>query len=297
VLSKALVPAVLLICLAATDARAQSTQLPASGPPVSNTSQPAILVESQITDVDYVIHKRSRATPKAQKVASSTATLSPLDGLSPAQLGVLEKLNRVDAARLGRLDAIVAPAEWTDEELIYSPFPQDYAWAADKPTAIVVDQTAQAFGAYEYGRLVRWGPVSTGSQGQTPAGLFSLSWRSRGHHSSVDPSWYLEWYFNFIPARGIAFHKYSLPGQAASHGCVRLLERDAQWLFEWGEAQARGNPGTAVVVLGCPDSSKPWRSADFLRSGIVLPAVPSATRVECSGYSGKVDPTQRRTIR
>ena len=254
---------------------------------------PAVLCLSFALDagaqqIEYVVHDRTSAEKSAA---------GPLDALAPEQIALLEKLNRVNAARLKRLKSVVIPATWIDDENAYSPFPHDWAWAIDKPKAIVVDQAAQAFAAYEYGRLVRWGPVSTGSLGQTPSGSFNLSWRSRGHRSSIDPSWYLEWYFNFIPSRGIAFHKYSLPGEAASHGCVRLLERDAQWLYQWGDPPSRGVKGTPVVVLGCPDRSKEWHSASFLQQGISLPEVPPSTVMNCQTYSGATSPTQRKTIR
>lgn len=238
--------------------------------------------------IEYVIHNRAGA----EKMATS-----PLEALTPEQLGVLEKLNRVNLSRLKRLSTVVLPATWIEDENVYSPFPQEWTWAADKPKAIVVDQAAQAFGAYEYGRLVRWGPVSTGSYGQTPSGLFHLSWRSRGHRSSIDPTWYLEWYFNFIPSRGIAFHKYSLPGQAASHGCVRMLERDSQWLFEWGDPPRKGVKGTPVLVLGCPDRNKQWSTASFLQQQISLPDVPPGSVMNCTNYAGSTPATQRKTIR
>lgn len=259
----------------------------------------AEVLAQQAEPVSYIVHTRQQ-TPATRVIAAAdsiTTPVEPLEGLTPDQIAIVEKLNRANGARLKRLKTVVLPTTWVGDELAYSPFPQEYPWATDKPKALVVDQGAQAFAAYEYGRLVRWGPVSTGQYGQTPSGLFNLSWRSRGHHSSIDPSWYLPWYFNFIPSRGIAFHQYSLPGVAASHGCVRMLERDAVWLFDWGEAPQRGVKGTPVVVLGCPDSSKQWQGADFLQRGIELPTVPSASTMECRGYSGATAATQRRTIR
>jgi hypothetical protein len=244
--------------------------------------------DARAQQIDYVVHTRAGA---AQTAAS------PLDALTAEQIGILEKLNRVNASRLTRLKTLVVPAMWIEDENAYSPFPQQWAWATAYPKAIVVDQGAQAFGAYEYGQLVRWGPVSTGSLGQTPSGLFHLSWRSRGHNSSIDPSWYLEWYFNFIPSRGIAFHKYSLPGQAASHGCVRMLERDAQWMYQWGDPPRKGVKGTPVVVLGCPDRNKQWHAASFLQQGISLPDAPPESVMNCTNYAGSTPATQRKTLR
>jgi lipoprotein-anchoring transpeptidase ErfK/SrfK len=292
---KAFYLVLLLLTLFAADLRAQVPEEPATEPAV---------ITSTLTGATFVIERRTPQAgikPASTRHAAGTtrpeASPSRLDGLTPEQRGILEKLNRADRGRLARLGAVVIPAAWQDDELAYSPFPQTYAWAADKPQTIVVDQVAQAFGAYEHGRLVRWGPVSTGEGGKTPAGVFQLSWRSRGHRSSVDPSWYLEWYFNFIPAQGIAFHKYSLPGRAASHGCVRMLERDAQWLFDWGTAARSGAPGTTVVVLGCPDSTKVWQAENFLRTGISLPASPETAKRTCVGYSGAASASYRKTVR
>jgi hypothetical protein len=176
--------------------------------------------------------------------------------------------------------------------MTYSPFPAQYQWAADRPKLLVVDQRVQAFAAYEHGTLVRWGPVSTGRQAMhTPAGLFHLNWRSRGRHSTVDPDWYMEWYYNFENRRGLSFHQYALPGRPASHACVRLLERDARWIYEWGESwtlDARGwtvlDRGTPVLILGCYDfgASPPWRSLSWLATGVRLPSEPVLQQQECA---------------
>ena len=203
----------------------------------------------------------------------------------PEQLAVLEKLNRADVPRLGRLEEVVVPAEWLDEPQ-YSPFPPAYAWAAAYPKALIVHQPAQAFAAYEQGRLVRWGPISSGSQpGLTPSGLFHLSWRSRGRRSSEDPDWFMPWYFNFDTRRGLAFHQYKLPGVPASHACIRLLKRDAVWLYGWGEGAGRGKrerrtaagKGTPLLIVGQYDfdAPPPWRSLEWLARGVELPEGPA----------------------
>ncbi len=190
-------------------------------------------------------------------------------------------LNRADVAHLGRLPVLVIPEQWLDDELQYSPLPLSCAWANEHPKALVVHQPSQVFGGYESGRLVRWGPVSSGREAHpTPSGLFHLNWRSPGRHSTVDPDWYLPWYFNFHNDRGIAFHQFTLPGRPASHACVRLLERDAQWLYEWGEGwvlDERGwtvlDPGTPVFILQQYDFGAPpsWRSLEWLARGVELP--------------------------
>jgi hypothetical protein len=204
--------------------------------------------------------------------------------LAEPELALLEKLNRRDRAHLSRLTEVVVPDVWTDAELAYSPLPDHWSWAATRPKALVVHQPMQVFGAYESGRLVQWGPVSTGrAETPTPSGLFHLTWKAKSRRSTDNAEWILNWYFNFINSRGVSFHEFELPGRPASHACVRLLQRDAQWLYGWGEqwqlsADQREvvTPGTPVAILGVYDFRRPapWLSLDAWSARIVLPDVP-----------------------
>jgi lipoprotein-anchoring transpeptidase ErfK/SrfK len=198
-------------------------------------------------------------------------------------LGMLEKLNRMDVDHLGQLrDTVVVPQSASLDELAYATLPRHYAAAERYTKLLVVHLPGQMFGAYESGRLVRWGPVSSGSRSaETPSGLFSLNWRAAEHVSTINPAWRMKWYFNFGNTDGLAFHEYELPGYPASHGCVRLLRRDAQWLYEWGaewvvdSSETRVvSPGTPVLIVGAYDfgAPPPWRSLDWLARRIDLPA-------------------------
>jgi hypothetical protein len=205
---------------------------------------------------------------------------------SSEQIGILEKLNRADLNNLGRLPSLVVPEEWAGDELAYSVLPARYPSAEHLPKLLVVFVPGQIFGAYESGTLVRWGPVTTGARASpTPVGLFSLNWKSLGHTSTVDPDWFMPWYFNFANREGLAFHQYSLPGRPGSHGCIRLLERDANWLYDWGEewqldaSRTRVlRPGTPVFIIGSYDfaAPPPWRSPEWLAGTIQLPPLPTA---------------------
>lgn len=200
------------------------------------------------------------------------------------QLALLEKLNRRDVAHLRRLTTVIVPERWEGSELDYSPLPRQWAEAAHLPRIIIVDQPMQVFGAYEAGVLVRWGPVSTGrKETPTPAGSFNLTWKSKSRISTDNDQWKLKWYFNFINSRGVSFHEFDLPGSAASHACVRLLPRDAEWLYGWGEqwrltkdGRAVEIPGTPVIVQGVVDFTRPspWTDPAYWRSPVTLPAPP-----------------------
>jgi lipoprotein-anchoring transpeptidase ErfK/SrfK len=205
---------------------------------------------------------------------------------TPAQIDILEMLNRRDRGHLPRLDpptpGLLVPTAWSDDPMTYSPFPPTWAAAEPYPKAIVVHQAMQAFGAYENGRLVRWGPVSTGrKETPTPDGAYHLTWRARSRRSTDNQDWVLEWYFNFVNERGVSFHLFDLPGYPASHACVRLLLRDAKWVYDWGEQWRLDDthrqvvtPGTPVLVLGAyPFGSPPaWLSLDALSTPLTLPA-------------------------
>jgi hypothetical protein len=197
------------------------------------------------------------------------------------QLALLEKLNRADLKHLSRLRNIVIPSKWTGNELDYAPFPLHYPAAEKIPKVLVVDIQGQAFGGYESGDLIRWGPVSTGRKSNpTPSGFFHLNWRSPGRHSTVNREWYMPWYFNFSNKQGISLHQYDMPGYPSSHECIRLLETDARWLYDWGEEWTLGKkhwqvlkPGTVLLILNHYDYSSPplWLSREWLARGIRLP--------------------------
>lgn len=222
---------------------------------------------------------QSAAAPPAYRIAPFGA--ADQRQFTPDQLGLLEKLNRRDAVHLARLTEVIAPDAWPDDELDDSPLPRDWPWAAQFPKLIVVHEPSQVFGAYEAGRLVRWGPVSTGrAEKPTPAGLFHLTWRAKSRRSTENDEWVLKWYFNFINERGISFHEFELPGRPASHACVRLLERDAKWIYDWGDQWQLSDDrkqvavvGTPVLIVGAYDFKHPppWLNLDWWSKTIELP--------------------------
>jgi hypothetical protein len=221
-----------------------------------------------------------------QMLGDRTEIVRLLLGATPSQIALLEKLNRADEAHLKRLLPLVVPLSWETGDTSHSVLPRRYAPAAAASKFLVVHLPGQMFGAYESGALVRWGPISSGRRSRaTPSGSFTLNWRSMGRSSTVNPAWFMQWYFNFDSRDGLALHAYTLPGYPASHGCIRLLERDAQWLFEWGEAwlvDARAGvvaPGTPVFVVGAYEfeAPPPWRSLAWLSQEVQLPSPKSFT--------------------
>jgi len=246
---------------------------PASPAPVPTPAPlPPIVSGTAAFDAPPYTPTRDRSYHLERKVDARE-----LRALGSRLVGLLEKLNRADAAHLPRLATVVVPDEPMVDDLDLSPLPLTWSWAIHFRKAVVVDQPAQVFGAYECGRLVRWGPVSSGRQKRpTPEGLFQLNWRERERTSTEDPTWHMTWYFNFESRRGLALHQLELPGYPASHACVRMLERDARWLYDWGDAgwdKRNAGRGTPVLVLGAYAFGEPppWRSLEWLAQGVALP--------------------------
>jgi hypothetical protein len=103
--------------------------------------------------------------------------------------------------------------------------------AAGTPRLAVVGLSEQRVTIYDgEGRMLQ-SPVSSGANGyETPAGVYSVVQKKEDHHSNV----YLDGHMPFmqrITWTGIALHAGVLPGQPASHGCVRLPHAFAERLF------------------------------------------------------------------
>ena len=212
---------------------------------------------------------------------------------------LVELLNRKLLRDLSIGDSLVVPTEFDIDFRAYSPFPTNYPGAKEFDKLFVIDKTIQAFAAYEYGTLMRWGIVNTGSEeSRTPNGRFNYNWKSEYRVSSLSPPgepWEMYWVFNFHLDRGIHTHQYAMPsGGPTSHGCVRMVDADAEFIYNWAESwttSKRGvgfstnygkviKPGTTVIVVGedpAPgDAPQPFRYEKRypILERVILPAHP-----------------------
>ncbi|HKA20987.1 MAG TPA: L,D-transpeptidase [Blastocatellia bacterium] len=172
--------------------------------------------------------------------------------LGPDGFLTMLKVNRIDRKHIRVGDSLLIPHAGEDT-LALAPFPRQLQTAINIPKLVLVSRRVQAFGAYEHGTLVYWGPTSTGKKSTpTPAGLYHANWKAREKRSSINQSWILPWCFNLDDNSGIAFHQFDLPGYPASHGCVRLLEEDARWIFDWAEQWIVSKVDSSIVAFGTP---------------------------------------------
>jgi hypothetical protein len=207
-------------------------------------------------------------------------------GMRRAKL--VELLNRSLLHELSVGDTLVVPTDFELDFRAYSPFPRYYPGAREFDKLFIIEKSVQAWAAYEYGQLVRWGIVNTGSdEYPTPTGRYNFNWKEEFRVSSLSPPgepWEMYWVVNFHDARGIHVHQYAMPtGGPTSRGCVRLIDADARWIYDWADGwrtSAGGigvgsrsgrvlEQGTTVLVLGEDPTGHPM-PFDFKRRYPVL---------------------------
>src|SRR5215475_4245309 len=104
--------------------------------------------------------------------------------------------------------------------------------APGAPMLAIVSLSDQRVSIYDgQGRRILQSPVSSGQTGlETPAGIFSVVQKKEVHQSNVYEDGNMP-FMQRITWTGIALHAGVLPGQPASHGCVRMPHAFAQYLF------------------------------------------------------------------
>ncbi|RYD56597.1 MAG: murein L,D-transpeptidase [Sphingobacteriales bacterium] len=219
--------------------------------------------DSGTQQTPYEPPAREQISYRAVNKKDSIANLSAYDS---NQKMIIMALNRMDAAHAAKADTLIIPDKFIDFNQ-YSPYPFYVPELKDVKKVIFFSYPAQAFGAYEQGKLVKWGPTNMGRQkDQTPTGLFFANWKAEETRSTFDDEWLLKWNFNIENKLGVGWHQYEMPGYPASHSCLRLLESDARYLYDWADqwvlkgtdnVQAKGTP---VIVFGSYPfgSGKPW---------------------------------------
>ncbi len=189
------------------------------------------------------------------------------------RMAIVELSNRVHKKYMMQRASLLIPDNFPYDFRAYSPYPMEYPAAASLPKLFVVDKYTQTFGAYESGHLVRWGLVCTGRDNSlTPAGRYSFNWKDEYRESTEAPPgevWKMRWVVNFYG--GIHVHQYQLPlATPSSHGCVRTVEADALWNFNWAVTGKRSEATTIIVLNYNPAGL----AAHWLDPGVSLVSLP-----------------------
>jgi len=166
---------------------------------------------------------------------------------------IIFALNRVDYGRLGVGSILVIPDTLAIDLIKYSPFPENLEILDSIPKTVLIAQRIQGFALYENGKLIKWGPVSSGKRSTpTPNGLHYANYKTKLKISTVDAAWEMPYYFNFMNFYGVGIHEYSLPGYPASHACVRAYQEDARFVYDWAQQWKLDNSGQKIIKNGTP---------------------------------------------
>ncbi len=113
---------------------------------------------------------------------------------------------------------------------------------------IVVNLSQQRACAYEGGRTVFCGNISTGKPGhRTPNGRFRVLEKDIDHVSSKypEPNGGAKMHYMLrLTSSGIAMHLGYVPNYPASHGCIRMQSGFAQRMYSWAHV------GVPVSIIG-----------------------------------------------
>ncbi len=178
------------------------------------------------------------------------------------QRDIVQRLNR-SYNSLWSGKEIAVPRNLEHKTLLdFSPFPLKIKAEGEKE--VIVDQDKLAWAAYDpQGQLVKWGPISSGRDKcsdssrscRTMTGVFRFfSKENEKCRSNVYPigKGGAKMPFCMYFHKGFALHGASdIPGFRASHGCVRMFTRDAEWLnHEFVEInnEQSNSLGTKIVV-------------------------------------------------
>lgn len=188
----------------------------------------------------------------------------------PVQRDLVQRINRsYNSLWSGKIIAVPNNLAHLN---IYDVAPFPVKLTGENEKQVIIDQEKLAWVAYdEQGNLVWWGPISSGRDKcsdsnrscRTLTGIFRIFSKENDKCTSdVFPigKGGAKMPFCMYFHKGFAMHgSDDIPGQRASHGCVRMFIQDAKWLnLNFVELSNEGNQfmGTKVIVRPLNDSEK-----------------------------------------
>ena len=156
--------------------------------------------------------------------------------------------------------------------------PGQSEWTVDPasvqgPLVIVISLADQRAWVFNNGERIATSTVSTGKAGmETPTGVFPILEKQKVHHSNRYDNAPMP-FMQRLTWDGIALHAGRIPGQPASHGCVRLPAQFARELFDIthrDETVVISPDGRteSLLAVGLPE----WQARQVGQAGAAMPA-------------------------
>jgi len=174
--------------------------------------------------------------PVEASIAMLRTAMRLMRGTAVALAILSVPVSSLDAkAPKGAKVSMPAPKAISIEERVANLRPGRFVWqpqrAAAGPIDIVVSIPLQIAYVFRGGALIGASTVSTGQPGyDTPTGSFKILQKRKDHKSNLYDDAPMP-FMQRLTWDGIALHAGAIPGQPASHGCVRLPIRFASALY------------------------------------------------------------------
>jgi peptidoglycan hydrolase-like protein with peptidoglycan-binding domain len=142
---------------------------------------------------------------------------------------------------------------------------------------IIVSLPDQRIKVYQGTQLVASSRVSSGKAGyRTPSGVFSILEKKRRHYSNLYGGAPMP-HMQRLTWSGVALHASgSVPGYAASHGCVRLRPSFARQLFGFTQTGAHvivANQSVEPIEITHSKLFQPWSGGAKVALGVATPQI------------------------
>lgn len=204
----------------------------------------------------------SPTEPAAGQSVSETDIVSP-DGTKADQgstPGTVRSETLTDdqdaSSQLKAVDGVATPS-YVMPAALHVPLPERNQFKPEVTLKAIVDLSKQQMTVMSGDQVLHVWPISSGRSGyQTPNGVYYPQWRAR--------MWRSRQYYNAPMPYSVFFHRgyaihgtyaTGLLGRPASHGCIRLSNKNAATFYTLVEQH--GMQSTQIIVQGKVNSGAP----------------------------------------
>ncbi len=204
-----------------------------------------------------------------------------LESLFGENYEAILRFNRIDRRHVWPGKHLKAPRDLESIKDFHGGLPKNLEKAKNYPKYTLINLKEQFLGAYEFGELQFFLPITSGRKGHfMPKGIFKVLGRDKNHRSSLykiektnipyPMTWAIKFY---VDKKGTAFwiHGRDLPGYPDSHGCIGLYDEEMQKKYYGFPKKPKLNDAKKFYFWLFPGSENDEKPMDFPKNGPVIP--------------------------